>query len=80
MTYEEGSVNFATKGFIGLGVAGILSVIMVAAVYQRSYAKSLEPDNQNVLGNEKPETYVEINGIKYYSRIDGEDISDLVKK
>jgi len=35
---------------------------------------------ENVIGDEKPETYVEINGVKYYSHVDGKDISDLVKK
>ncbi len=39
-----------------------------------------QEQTENVLGNEKPETYVELNGVKYYSRIDGKDISDLVKK
>ncbi len=41
---------------------------------------SYQEQTQNVLGNEKPETYLEINGIKYYSRVDGKEISDLVKK
>lgn len=35
---------------------------------------------QNVLGNEKPETYIEVNGVKYYSHIDGKELSDLVKE
>ena len=34
----------------------------------------------NVRGNEKPETYVEVGGVKYYSHIDGKDLSDLVKE
>jgi hypothetical protein len=35
---------------------------------------------QNVLGNNQPETYIIKDGVRYYSRIDGKDISDLLKK
>lgn len=35
--------------------------------------------HQNILGSEKPETYVEMNGVKYFSHIDGKEISDLIK-
>ena len=35
---------------------------------------------QDVRGNEKPETYVEINGVKYYSHIDGKELSDVVRE
>ena len=35
---------------------------------------------RNVLGDERPETYIEVNGVKYFSRFDGRDVSDLVRR
>lgn len=34
---------------------------------------------QQVLGGDKPDIYIERNGIKYYSHVDGKEISDLFK-
>lgn len=36
----------------------------------------LEFRTENVLGGPEPETYVKINGMKYFSKIDGKDIGD----
>ncbi len=35
---------------------------------------------QDVIGNNQPERYILKDGIKYYSHLDGKDISDLLKK
>lgn len=35
---------------------------------------------KNVCGDNGPESFIELGGVKYYSRIDGKDISDLVCK
>lgn len=35
---------------------------------------------KNICGDEGPESFIELGGIKYYSRIDDKDISDLVCK
>lgn len=62
-------------------VVGILTVGALAETYiNSSSSKEQKVYQQNVLGNEKPETYVEVNGVKYYSHIDGKEISDLVKE
>lgn len=47
---------------------------------EATQGRAYSEQRQNVLGNEKPETYVEVDGVKYYPHIDGKDISDLVKE
>lgn len=73
--------DYVLVGFVGLGlvaVTGPMIIDMWRTVLNHSYRQE-RVLQQNLLGNEKPETYVEINGVKYYSHIDGKEISDLVK-
>lgn len=35
---------------------------------------------KNVIGNKQPDVYIEKDGVKYFSHIDGKDISDLVNE
>jgi len=58
--------------FVGLASYGFYNVLQ--------QMQKPQPIQQNVLGNEKPETYVEVDGVKYYSHIDGKEISDLVEE
>lgn len=74
--------------FVLLAGGGLLAVLAAvgAVTYMTCQGPGRENLNenkiyhQNVLRNEKPETYVEVNGVKYFSHIDGKDLSDLVKK
>lgn len=34
---------------------------------------------RNILGNPQPEVYIERDGMRYFSHIDGQDISNLVQ-
>ena len=56
---------------------------MYLASYLRTRAKELESVpiyHDNVLGAEEPETYVIKNGVKYFSKIDGRDITDILNE
>lgn len=57
--------------------AGFLTGTQVKVVYEHREEK--ETVSQNILGGPEPETYVTVNGIKYFSKIDGKEISDVVK-
>ena len=46
--------------------------------YHVEYICYLPPEQQNVGGGAGAETYIVRDGIKYFSRIDGRDLSDLV--
>ncbi|HLD40287.1 MAG TPA: hypothetical protein VJB13_04050 [Candidatus Nanoarchaeia archaeon] len=60
--------------FTGLGVYGAYNALIQISTQKPQLIQ------RNVLGNEQPEIFVEVNGVKYYSHVDGKDISDLVKK
>ncbi len=42
------------------------------------YLESGGIQDRNVLGGEAPESFIDLGGVRYYSHIDGKDISDLV--
>ena len=43
--------------------------------------KQPEPvEQRQVIGNEKPDLFIERDGVKYFSQVDGKKISDLVKE
>ena len=43
--------------------------------------KKPEPiEQKQVIGNEEPDTFIERDGVKYFSHADGQSISDLVKE
>ena len=74
MTYDLGAK-------IILGMGAVVSAITLGLGSYILYDSTKEKvTQQNVRGNEKPETYVEVNGVKYYSHIDGKEISDVVKE
>ncbi|MEK6939543.1 MAG: hypothetical protein AABX31_02340 [Nanoarchaeota archaeon] len=80
MAEENRKYSWQQVAVLGLG----LSYFSLAGygLYNVFHALLQTPKvvQENVLGNGKPETYIEVNGVKYYSHVDGKDISDLVKK
>jgi len=67
------------KIIMGIGVVASAITLGLGSyiLYDSTKEKVIQ---QNILGNGKPETYVEVNGVKYYSHIDGKEISDVVKE
>ena len=67
---------------IGIGALGLAPLYgyAISSARMESSIKSPEVYQRNILGDDKPETYVEVDGVKYFSHIDGKDISDLVKE
>lgn len=69
------AVIAATVGF-GVSIAG-----MGLRVGTDEYYKSRPAiESKNICGGAEPETYVTVNGVKYFSKVDGKDISDVVRK
>ncbi len=72
---------WSTKIFLGASIAlasfcfyGLSSD--VAAQYTR---KASEIIQKNVRSNPSPEVYIERDGVRYYSHVDGKSIDELVK-
>ncbi len=72
--------NTAAGRFAILGTAICLGVALAGYSCNMAdrYSK-LQIQQGQVLGAEKPEIYIEHNNVKYYSHVDGKEISDLVK-
>ena len=49
------------------------------AVCDTYLRRSGQVEQRQVIGNEIPEIFIEINNARYYSHVDGKEISDLVK-
>lgn len=59
-------------------VVGLTSLSFSAYYLIDGYLKKQEPVvQQQVLGIDKPEIYIERDGVKYFSHVDGKEISDL---
>lgn len=63
-----------------LGTAICLGVVLTSYSCNMAerYSK-LQIQQGQVLGTEKPEIYIEHKGVRYFSHVDGKEISDLVK-
>lgn len=66
-------------------VSGVVAtlVIMGASFGFAYLTRDTTPESihqEQVIGKVAPETYVELNGVKYYSHIDGKSVEDLVKR
>jgi len=69
--------TIALAFMIGAYYTAYKGISMFSAIYD---SRNNIVQQQDVRGNEKPETYVEINGVKYYSHIDGKELSDVVRE
>lgn len=67
------AVIAATVGF-GVSIAGMGFRVGIDEYYKSRPAI----ESKNVCGGAEPATYIELNGVRCYLRIDGKDISDLV--
>lgn len=47
--------------------------------YSQRPTESFDIIQKNILGNHRPEVYIEWDGVRYFSHVDGKEISDLVK-
>lgn len=78
--FNDGAARF-------LFIFGTLGILFEGSSLFGSYlgtrAKELESVSiyhDNVLGAEEPETYVLKDGVKYFSKIDGRDITDILNE
>jgi hypothetical protein len=77
------------RDFYQVGFLVTIAVVAGAGLYfgctackrlmETSVPVRYEVVNIDLNGNNQPETYVEVGGIKYFSRIDGKELSDLVR-
>lgn len=59
-------------------MGGLATGIYLVAYVVTNYVEKPEPViQQQVLGKDKPEIYIEREGVKYFSHVDGKEISDL---
>ena len=66
---------------IGIGSAALGLFAMAYAggrALDHYYPEEKQIIQRNVIGNEAPDIYIEKDGVKYFSHIDGKDISNLV--
>jgi len=83
---EQYAQRYITKKSVGIAIGiGVTTGFLLASAPLLSDLISPRPQNkeiihQNILGNPQPETYIVKDGVKYFSRIDGKDISDLLNK
>ena len=65
-------------------VGAVLSSILIAGAVAtiESIAKyALSPiEQKQAIGNPQPDIYIQRDGVKYYSRVDGKSIDELVKQ
>ncbi len=65
------------RGIMAMGIGGALYIGY--QMVDNYLIKGPEPVvQQQVFGTNKPEIYIERNGVKYFSYVDGREISDLV--
>lgn len=71
---------YNTTGGRYLIFAALASALFAGAVAFNKYVvkDSASIVQQNVIGNQQPEIYIEKDGVKYFSHIDGKDISHLI--
>lgn len=72
-------VGFALGSINGIGMKYYVDSYSFREEDERANRIVQEFRTENVRGGPEPETYVTINGIKYFSKIDGKDIGDLIK-
>lgn len=73
-------VGFALGSLCGIGMKYYVDSHSFREEDERANRIVLEYRTENVQGGPEPETYVEWNGVRCYLRIDGKDISDLVRE
>ena len=65
-------------------VGAVLSSILIAGAVStiENIAKyALSPiEQKQAIGNSQPDIYIQRNGVKYYSHVDGKSIDELVKQ
>lgn len=62
---------------LGMGAVALWGGYQVLFKSQPEVIKSVV-ETRNVLGNEAPETFIEAQRVRFYSKIDGQSLDDLV--
>lgn len=79
---DEGTKRIARITLAGVALMGYTVYLgyMSRSAYDFN-VKRLQPEivQQNIIGGRQPEIYLKRDGIRYYSSIDGKEISDVVK-
>jgi len=63
-----------------VGIAGIVGLVYLGdyLITTRQQINELYESNQvrteNVIGNSEPETFLEVDGVRFYSKIDGQPV------
>lgn len=78
--------SFTMGGFLKFTAVGsvlFLGVYVASRIGQhyldRNYPEQSILQQKNVMGGPQPELYIEHDGVRYFSQVDGKDISELVK-
>ena len=68
-------------GYALLGTAALMAMVGGAVVTKRLLDNYLPTPliQKNVIGNPQPDLYLERDGVRYYSHVDGKSIDELVK-
>lgn len=89
---NERKVNRSIDSFTISGFLKVMAIspVLLGSIYAASrigqhyldqnYPKQNYLQQKNVLGGPLPELYIEHDGVRYFSRIDGKDIGELVKQ
>ena len=75
LLYNTGAGRIVTLATIVTGL------VLGSKVVDSYLIKQPEPvEQRQVIGNEKPDLFIERDGVKYFSQVDGKNISNLVKE
>jgi hypothetical protein len=72
-------LEFFLTGAVVVGVGIYFGCVACDRLLETYLPVRYEVVNIDLNGNNQPETYVEVGGVKYFSRIDGKELSDLVR-
>ncbi|MBI4148125.1 hypothetical protein HY490_02435 [Candidatus Woesearchaeota archaeon] len=64
-----------------LGIGAVFGISYVGSrVVDHYFPERNEIVQKQAIGGEAPDVYIERDGVKYFSHVDGKDIADLVKE
>lgn len=73
-----------TNTFLGRATTLMLTGLALSGIYHiaNTYVSKIQPEplvQKQVIGADKPDIFIERDGVRYYSHVDGKDISNLVR-
>ena len=77
-SFQDLLYNTDAGRLITLGAVVVGLVLGYSAI--DSYLVKHPVEQRQAIGNEKPDVFIEKDGVLYFSQVDGKNISDLVKE